>query len=143
VPEVGEVTGRRYRCRACGAVVMVVPRGVAPRLRYRLGAVVGALGLWCHGHSAAEVRRRVSPFRVVGEEARRGWRSLRRWTRRLAAGLGQSIVGRARDHVEAVLQRLAAASAMSTGVLLVDALAGAAQLDAHRLCVAGGEAPTI
>ena len=29
-----EVQGRRYECQACGAVVLVVPRGVLARRRY-------------------------------------------------------------------------------------------------------------
>lgn len=79
---VAEITARRYRCRRCSAVIAVVPRGVLPRLRYGAVAVAMALALWsAEGLPAAAVRRRVSPFRVVGHEARRGWRSLGRWAR--------------------------------------------------------------
>lgn len=79
---VGEVTARRYRCLCCSAVVVVVPRGVLPRLRYGAVAIALALGLWStEGLPAATVRARVSPFVVVGHEAQRGWRSLGRWAR--------------------------------------------------------------
>lgn len=77
---VGEITVRRYRCLRCRAVVVVCPRGVLPRLRY--GAVAIALALWSiEGLAACAVRSRISPFGVVGEDARRGWGSLRRWAR--------------------------------------------------------------
>ena len=58
----------RYLCRGCGAVVTVLPCGVAPRLRYRLRSIAWALGCWWRGASAAAVRVEVSPFQRVGEE---------------------------------------------------------------------------
>lgn len=79
---VGSITVRRYRCTRCTAVHVVVPRGVLPRLRYGAVAVALALALWSvEGLAASAVRTHVSPFRVVGHDARRGWRSLRRWAR--------------------------------------------------------------
>lgn len=79
---VGEVTVRRYRCLRCRAVVVVCPRGVLPRLRYGAVAIALALALWSvEGLAAHAVRSRISPFGVVGEDARRDWGSLRRWAR--------------------------------------------------------------
>lgn len=78
---------RRYRCQPCGAVVVVVPRGVLRRRLYSAGAIALALALWSVAELApAEVRRRVSPFAVVGATAAAGWSSLRRWSRAVRAG---------------------------------------------------------
>ncbi len=77
---------RRYRCQPCGAVVVVVPRGLLPRRLYSAGAIALALALWgVAGLAPAEVRRRVSPFAVVGATAAAGWASLRRWSRAVRA----------------------------------------------------------
>ena len=78
---------RRYRCLSCGAVVMVVPRGVLRRRLYSAGAIALALALWGVADlSAAPVRARVSPLRIVGATASAGWASLRRWSRAVRAG---------------------------------------------------------
>jgi hypothetical protein len=92
--EVGAVPGevtimqRRFRCRSCGAVMVVAPAQV---LRYRLfsvGAIVWALSLFgCDGLSPRRVRERVSPWRVVGAAAARSWQALREWVRAAEAGL--------------------------------------------------------
>ena len=37
---------RRYRCVSCGAILTVVPRGVAPRRHYGHAAIAMALTLW-------------------------------------------------------------------------------------------------
>ncbi|WP_242396385.1 hypothetical protein [Anaeromyxobacter oryzisoli] len=78
---------RRYRCQRCGSVVVVGPRGLLRRRLYSAGAVALALALY--GLAAlppAEVRRRVSPLRIVGVTAAAGWASLRRWSRAVCAG---------------------------------------------------------
>lgn len=137
-----EIVVRRYRCRGCGAVVTVVPRGVAPRLRYRLCAVAWALGRWWQGVSAAQVRGEVSPFAHVGEEARRGWRSLRRWVAVLGGALGLDAFGPPRRRVEGVLQQLAARALDASGELVADAVAGVVLIDVHRLCRGGPGVPT-
>lgn len=74
---------RRFRCTACMAVVLVVPRPVLASRRYTANAIALALALWGHFADSAEaVRERVAP----GGFAEGGWRSLRRWTRAVAAG---------------------------------------------------------
>ena len=133
---------RRYLCRGCGAVVTVVPRGVAPRLRYRLPAIAWALGRWWQGASSAAVRREVSPFRRVGEEAVRGWPSLRRWVRALGGALGIADVGTPHCRLERVLQRLAARALHAGGELVRDAVQGVAFIDVHRVRRGGPEVPT-
>jgi hypothetical protein len=81
------ILARRYRCQPCGAVVVVVPRGVLRRRLYSAGAIALALALWSLAELApAEVRTRVSPFAIVGATAAVGWASLRRWSRSVRAG---------------------------------------------------------
>jgi len=82
-PVVQDICARRYRCRACGAVVVVVPRGVARGLRYCLPAIAWALALWASERlREPDVRLRTSTAKRVGEASATRWASLRRWTRR-------------------------------------------------------------
>jgi hypothetical protein len=77
---------RRYICQSCGAVVVVGPRGVVRRRLYSAGAIALALALYgIAGLAPAEVRRQVSPLRIVGPTAAAGWASLRRWSRAVRA----------------------------------------------------------
>lgn len=81
------VKTRRYRCCGCGALIEVVPAEVAPRRHYSRCAIGLALALFgVARESAAAVRRRVSPFGVVGSTAAIGWATLRRWIRAVRAG---------------------------------------------------------
>lgn len=81
-PRLLGIFARRYECQSCGAIVMVVPRGVVYRRLYSAGAIALALALWgVTGLAPAEVRRRVIPFAFVGATAAAGWASLRRWSR--------------------------------------------------------------
>ncbi len=78
---------RRFRCLSCGAVMMVAPPEVC---RYRLFssiAIVWALVLFgIERLSAAEVRKRISPWRKVGFTACRGWQTLGKWIRSAKSG---------------------------------------------------------
>ena len=77
---------RRYLCRACGAVLEVVPATVAAGRRYTTTAVAWALALFCiEKRSAAAVRERVAPGRRFGATAAAGWAQLRRWVRAVRA----------------------------------------------------------
>jgi hypothetical protein len=79
-PEQRVVLARRYRCTACGCVIVVVPAEVAAHCRYSLSAILWALALWgLERRGAAEVRRRTSVNRIAGFGEPRLWRSLRRW----------------------------------------------------------------
>lgn len=101
------------------------PRGVLPRLRYGAVAVALALALWSiEDVSASAVRDRVSPFAVVGHEARRGWRSLRRWARGSPWPIGDPGTMSARELAAGIVQRLAG-HAFGTGSLTALACAGA------------------
>lgn len=81
--EVVTVVTRRYRCRACGAVIAVVPRGIVARrhfsasaiglglllyavLRVHVDELAARVGLWGRGHSA--------------------WRTVVRWTQAIDRG---------------------------------------------------------
>ena len=83
-----EIDARRYRCRACRAVCMVVPQGVGSGRRYFMPAIALALGLWSlELLPAARIRSALSPFGIVGSSST-GWRSLRRWARAYGKGDG-------------------------------------------------------
>lgn len=119
---VGSITVRRYRCQRCAAVLVVVPRGVLPRLRYGAVAIALALALWAvEGLPASAVRAKVSPFRYLGHDARRGWRSLSRWAR---GSPWSTTTGAPRERAARVVQHLAG-RALGSGSLTALACAGA------------------
>lgn len=65
---------RRFLCRACNRLCCIVPRGVIPCRFYSVLAIGWAPALWgVERHPAASVRRWVSPWRVVGDDACRRW----------------------------------------------------------------------
>lgn len=71
---------RRYRCRACQAVVQVVPRGVLALRLFSAAAIGLALVLFgVRGGAMTAVRERVNPWGRVGETAAASWLTLRRW----------------------------------------------------------------
>jgi len=71
---------RRFLCRACGAVIQVVPRGVIAFRLFSAGAIALAVTLFgVRGLSMAAVRERVSPWSRTGETASGSWLALRRW----------------------------------------------------------------
>ncbi len=77
---------RRYRCRGCGAVVTVLPRGLAARRQYAATAIGLALYLvGVVGQSTRQVRERVSPFALTFDGG--GWATVRRWVRAVEQGL--------------------------------------------------------
>jgi hypothetical protein len=77
---------RRYLCRSCGAVAVVGPRGLVRRRLYSGGAIALSLAVFgVAGLAPSEVRRQVSPLRIVGPTAAAGWVSLRRWCRAVRA----------------------------------------------------------
>jgi len=73
---------RRYQCQECAALIAVVPRGVLRGRHYSAAAIGLALALFgVVGMSLAAVRRRVSPWAVIGETATTTWLTVRRWIR--------------------------------------------------------------
>ena len=72
---------RRYLCVDCDAVMLVVPGAILARRRYSASAIAQALALFgLERMSPAEVRRRTSPFRIVGATAAGGWVTIDRWS---------------------------------------------------------------
>jgi hypothetical protein len=135
---------RRYRCWLCGAVIMVLPRGVLAGLRYSAVAIALALALWStEAKATGAVRQVVSPFNVVGYEAARRWRSLVRWAREAGPWWGWSIPQDSpRKMAQEVVRRLAARTLQATGSLVDDACAAALFIDGHRLCAKAAATPT-
>ncbi len=84
-PGVHEIELRRYRCLGCGAIVVVGPWDLLPRVLYSLVTVVLALAQWAMGSTKASVRAQLGAFSVIGNSTLNGWPSLRRW-----AGWGPS-----------------------------------------------------
>lgn len=79
---------RRFRCLGCGAVITVVPRGVAARRHFGAGSLGLGLFLLGRGESYRKIRDRLGG---LGPPEDRGWRTLRRWGS--AAGRG-ALLGR-------------------------------------------------
>ena len=78
---------RRYRCRSCFAIVTVGPLGLMRGWLFSAPAIAWALALYGLGSvSAAEVRRRVSPWSIIGATSAATWASLKRWIRAVRAG---------------------------------------------------------
>jgi hypothetical protein len=74
------VVARRYRCVPCGAVLIVVPREVRGRRVYSASAIGLALALWgLLEATAAQVRQRVCPAKILGAAGVTSWATLRRW----------------------------------------------------------------
>lgn len=121
---------RRYRCRRCDAVIAVAPRGVLRGRLFSAAAVGWALALFAlAGLAAAEVRRRVSPWRVLGASAASGWAQLGRWVwASRTGGLFASVrASPARFSARRVAERaattLAALAPLAASTLPIDARA--------------------
>ncbi|MFO0754978.1 MAG: hypothetical protein U0359_00685 [Byssovorax sp.] len=130
-PEQGSVVLRRYRCRACRAVLLVGPRGLVRRRWYGAGAMAVAFSVVAGGGSGATARDRTSPQRTVGVASADRWITLDRWL--AAARRGElfgidGLDGLARRTVaEHVVLVLAARGGRELGADLVErAFAGAA-----------------
>lgn len=112
----GQVRGvllrlRRYLCRACGAVLTVVPRGIIFRRLFSAFAIGSALGFFgLARESAVQVRSRLTTWRVKPHTLNRGWPSLKRWSR---AARAQDLFGRIRRCSPAMSLRQAAAHVAS------------------------------
>jgi hypothetical protein len=122
---------RRYRCRACQAVLVVGPRGLVRGRWYGGGAIGLALALYARGATSALVRARTSPSRVVGGSSRERWVTLTRWAEAARRGelfgvrVGPMGLGR-RDVAEQVMLVLAARAGHALGANLSEsAFAGA------------------
>ncbi|WP_437753069.1 hypothetical protein [Sorangium sp. So ce1389] len=123
------VTVRRYRCLSCGAVLLVVPRGVLGRRAYSAAAIGFALALWGLAlATAAEVRRRVCPAKILGQSAVTGWATLRRWARDVAR---RNLFAEAPDPGPSASLRQSAASAAASFAASADPTTRALPIE-HR-----------
>lgn len=122
---------RRYRCRACRAVLVVGPQGLLRGRWYGGGAIGLALALYAQGAPSARVRARTCPSRVVGCSARERWVTLTRWVEcarrgELFSGMAGAVGLTRREVAEQVLLVLSARAGHALGADLSEsAFAGA------------------
>jgi hypothetical protein len=109
---------RRYRCRACQAVIVVGPRGLAPGRWYGAGAIALALSAYACGETSAAVRARTSPSRVVGPSAVERWATLVRWIEAARRGELFGVVGLGPFGRRRVAEHVVLALAARTGLVL-------------------------
>lgn len=84
-PVVRTILVRRYRCRRCGGLTTVLPRGLCARRHYSASAIGLSLCLFgARGLSVAETRRRVCPWRAGFETER--WTTLSGWLAAIEQG---------------------------------------------------------
>lgn len=108
--ETAVIQVRRYRCRACKAILMVGPSGLVRGRWYGAGAIALAFEAYARGGSSASVRACVSPNTTVGASACERWVTLVRWVEAARAGplfavsdLGELGRRRVAEHVALVL----------------------------------------
>jgi hypothetical protein len=86
-PVLVEIQARRYRCRGCGAIVLVVPRGLVARRVFTASAIALALALFgVEAWPLPRVRAAVNPWTILGATAAAGWLAVRRWVRAVRQG---------------------------------------------------------
>lgn len=84
-PEIQVVRVRRYRCRRCGGLTTVLPRGLTARRHYSASAIGLALCLHgLRGLSVGETRRRVCTWSLGFETGR--WSTLPKWAAAIESG---------------------------------------------------------
>lgn len=81
---------RRYRCVRCGAVLTVVPRGVAPRRHYGHAAIAIALTLWAIVREPVATVRQQVCARPITTESQARWPALEHWARAARRTLGDT-----------------------------------------------------
>jgi hypothetical protein len=129
-PEHGVVTLRRYRCRACKAILMVGPRGLVVRRWYGAGAMALALAVVARGGTSRAARAGTSPSRAVGASAAERWVTVVRWIEAARRGELFGVAGldglARRGVAEQVVLALAARAGRDLGVeIAASAFAGA------------------
>jgi hypothetical protein len=117
---------RRYRCRACKAILMVGPLGLARGRWYGAGAIALALEGYARGETSASLRRRVSPSAIVGGSASECWVTLVRWIDAARVGRLFAVAGLSDLPRRRVAEHVALALAGRAGRALGDDLAQAA-----------------
>lgn len=111
-PVLREVTVRRYQCQQCRLVVTVTTEALLPRKHYGSGTVGLALWLWSVSRwPAAQVRRKLSPWKRLGACAASGWASVKRWASEACSGrlwqaIGTTLEASLREQTERVMRQL-------------------------------------
>ena len=81
------VQARRFRCRLCRAILLVVPRGVLPRRLYSAEVIAWVLArVGLEGATTAAVRAEVCPALIIGPSAVERWLAPSRWIEARRAG---------------------------------------------------------
>jgi hypothetical protein len=84
-PQITSILVRRYRCRLCGGVTTVLPRGLTARRHYSASAIGLSLCLYgMLGLSLGETRRRVCAWPVSFNPER--WTTLPTWVHAIGQG---------------------------------------------------------
>jgi len=122
-PEQSVVKLRRYRCRACRAIVAVGPRGLIRRRWYGAGAIALALSSLARGETSAATRARTSPSYRVGASAVDRWATLVRWVEAARRAELFGIAGLGELHRRRVAEHVVLALAARAGYQLGDDLA--------------------
>jgi hypothetical protein len=125
-PESTVIKVRRYRCRACKAVLVVGPRGLVRRRWYGAGAIALALEAYGRGETSISIRRRLSPSSTVGASACERWVTLVRWIEAARGGGLFAVAGLSEFPRRGVAGHVALALAGRAGRVLGDDLAEAA-----------------
>lgn len=85
--EIRLFNGRRHQCQRCGAVTMVLPTEALTKRLYSAASIAWTLALFGIALlSPVEIRRLVSPQRIWGFAAARGWATIFRWAAAAAEG---------------------------------------------------------
>ncbi|MEY2936162.1 MAG: hypothetical protein RL033_6911 [Pseudomonadota bacterium] len=84
-PELRTIRVRRYRCRRCGGLTTVLPRGLTARRHYSASAIGLSLCLFgMQQLSVGQTRARVCPWRLAFEPQR--WTTLSKWVAAVQQG---------------------------------------------------------
>jgi hypothetical protein len=123
-PERRLVTLRRYRCRACTAILVVGPRGLVARRWYGSGAMALAFAAFSRGEASSSIRARISPTGIVGGSATERWITVQRWIEAARRGelFGVAALGtlERRGVAEHIVLALAARAGWMLGVDLAE-----------------------
>lgn len=145
------VTALRFRCtvEGCGAVMLVVPRDVAPGRHYSAPAIGMAVCLWAYGSRPAHGRAE-RPARP-SSPAHRAWAQPRRWVGAATAG-GLFTLGLRLEPGEPAKGRALSLASQLAGAALPDGRHGQLEdlaasgavvaLDGHHACPQRPTRPT-
>jgi hypothetical protein len=117
---------RRYRCRACRAILLVGPRGLVVRRWYGGGAIALAFAAYARGETGTAVRARTSPSQVVGVSAADRWATLVRWLEAARRGELFGVAGLGERGRRSVAEHVVLALAARAGWVLGGDLAKSA-----------------